>query len=207
MFTGMRVFSKPFTGRACHRRAAVRMRGFTLVEVMISIGILALGTMGGISAFMLLNRYAANLRNLSVARALCQERIEQALTLPFVPTSSLVPMAPNADPTTNSASPTLPILGAATTYSTTSGAYNGGANTQTSSENIPVYTQSDGTTANNSANVTYNRVTKVSPSTYTYITPTGAVASLDLVVFTVTVSYAAHDQTYSTTMSTMRSVD
>ena len=120
---------------------------------MISVGVLAVGTMGGISAFMILNRYAANLRNMSVARALCQERIEQALTLKFAPTNSTVPMAPNADPSSNAGTPTLPILGAISNYSTATGAYTGaGGPANLLREYSRFYTQSDGTTAAN-ANV------------------------------------------------------
>ena len=172
---------------------------------MISIGVLALTGMGGISAFMILNRYAANLRNMSEARALCQERIEQALTLRFLPPSSTVPMAPNADPSTIVASPTWPILGPATDYNTTTSAYSGGSNLQTSTENIPVYTQSDGTSAANSANVTYTRTTTVSPANLMYATGViTTTTSLNLVLFTVTVSYVFHGQTYSTSMSTLR---
>lgn len=182
--------------------------GFTLIEIIISIGILALGTAGGISAFLLLNRYAANLRNLSAARALCQERIEHALTLPFRPTNSVVPMAPNADPTSKTATPTLAILGETTNYNTTTGAFTGGNNLQTSTETIPVYTQSDGTSANKSANVTYTRTTTVSPSSLMYATPTTTTTtSLNVVQFTVSVSYVFHGQTYTTAMSTLRGPD
>lgn len=163
--------------------------------------------MGGISAFMLLNRYAANLRNMSEARALCQERIEQALTLRFQPSSSTVPLAPNADPVAKVANPTLPILGPATSYSTTTGAFSG-SNAQTSTETIPIYTQSDGTSAQNSANVIYTRTTTVTPSGLTYTTPAAATAiSLNVVLFTVTVSYVFHGQSYSASMSTLRSPD
>ena len=189
-------------------RSAMRARGFTLIEIMISIAVLAMGTMGGISAFLLLNRYAANLRNMAEARALCQERIEQALTLYFAPPSSTVPLAPNADPTTLAATPMLPILGPATSYSTTTSAFTG-ANVQTSSENIPVYTQSDGTSANNSANVTYTRTTTVSTTPLSYGTPTTptSATSLNVVLFTVSVSYVFHGSTYATSMTTLRSPD
>ena len=119
-------------------------------------------------------------------------------------------MAPNLDPTSNTTSPTLAILGTAANYNTTSGAFTGGSNLQTSSENIPIYTQSDGTSASASANVTYTRTTTVSPTSLTYsYTSTGATttSTLNAVLFTVTVSYLAHDQTYSTTMSTLRNSD
>ena len=202
---GMRVSPSPFDSRTRHRRTRAGAWGFTLVEIMISIGVLALTSMGGISAFLLLNRYAANLRNMSEARALCQERIEQALTLRFLPPSSTVPLAPNSDPTSIAANPTLPILGAATNYSTTTSAYSGGSNLQTSTENIPIYTQSDGTSASNSANVTYTRTTTVSPANLYYSTAVlTTTTSLNVVLFTVTVSYVFHGQSYSTSMSTLR---
>lgn len=194
------------------RRAAARRRGFTLIEVMISLAVLSISTMGGIAAFLTLNRYAANLRNQSEARALCQERIEQAQTMAFRPIlpSIAMPAAPNADPTTNGTNATLPILGlaavspATTDYNVNTGAYTSGTGHQTSSENIPIYTQSDGTSAKGSANVTYTRTTTVSPTTLTYAAKN---TSLNLVLFTVTVSYVFHGQTYSTSMSTLRSPD
>ncbi len=195
----------PF-GPRLPRRTGRRTRGFTLLEVIVSVAILALTTTGGIAAFLTLNRYAANLRNLSEARVLCQERIDQALTLRFLPPSSVVPLAPNSDPTTIAASPTLPILGATTLYNTTTSAYSGANNLQTSTENIPIYTQSDGTSAMSSANVTYTRTTTVTPSGLLYATATGnTTTSLNIMLFTVTVSYVFHGTTYSTSMSTLRS--
>ena len=174
------------------------MRGLTLIETIIAIGILALTTMGGVASYYLLNRYAANLRNLADARALCQERIEQANTLRFQPANGVVPLAPSADPT-NTAQQT--ILGPATSYNS-SGTFTGGANTQTSTEKIPVYTQSTGTAATNSANVTYNRTCNV-----TFAPLYNGVNSLNLVEFTVTVNYTFRGRSYTTSMSTMRGSD
>ena len=153
---------------------------------------------GGVASYYLLNRYAANLRNMADARALCQERIEDANTMTFRPSNGVVPLAPSADPT-NTASKA--ILGAATYYSST-GAFTGGANFVTSTENIPVYTQSTGTAASNSANVTYTRKCTVTPEAYSY-----GLVPLNLVEFTVTVSYVFRGQTYTTSMSTMRGPD
>lgn len=201
----MRVLFTPPERMTRHPRVRTIARGFTLIEIMISLGVLALGTMGGISSFMILNRYAANLRNLSEARALCQERIEQALTLRFLPPSSTVPLAPNSDPTTVTATPTLPILGPAADYNTTTSAYSGASGLQTSIENIPIYTQSDGTSANNSANVTYTRTTTVSPAGLMYnAAGVATTTSLNVMLFTVTVSYVFHGQTYSTSMNALR---
>ena len=121
----MHLHSSSPPGPRLLRRTGRRTRGFTLLEVIVSVAILALTTTGGIAAFLTLNRYAANLRNLSEARVLCQERIDQALTLRFLPPSSVVPMAPNSDPTTTTASPTLAILGPTTAYSTTTSALSG----------------------------------------------------------------------------------
>lgn len=195
------ILSEP-PGR--RRPASGRRRGFTLVEVMVSLAVLAIAGMGGIASFMTLNRYAANLRNLSEAHSLCQERIEQAQTMTFRPTASVLPMAVNADAATKATVLTLPILGAATNYNTTTGAFTGGSNYQTSTETIPIYTQSDGTSAKASANVVYTRTTTVSPTSLTYAANS---TSLNIVLFTVTVSYVFHGQTYTTSMNTLRSPD
>ncbi len=202
----MRLHPDGLPGPRFPRQTGRRTRGFTLLEVIVSVAILALTATGGIAAFLTLNRYAANLRNLSEARVLCQERIDQALTLRFLPPSSVVPMAPNSDPTTITASPTLAILGATTAYSTTTSALNGTTSAQTSTENIPIYTQSDGTSAKSSPNVTYTRTTTVAPSGLMYATAAGnTTTSLNVVLFTVSVSYVFHGTTYSTSMSTLRS--
>ena len=185
-------------------RRFARRRGFTLLEIMVSVAVLSITSVGGFAAFLSLNRYAANLRNLSTARALCQERVEQALALAFRPTASIVPIAPNADAATKAATPMVAILGATTNYNTTSGAFTGGSNFQSSTETIPVYTQSDGTSARNSANVTFTRTTTVSPTTLNYAAKG---TSLNLVLFTVNVSYVFHGTTYATSMTTLRGPD
>ena len=64
-------------------------RGFTLVEALVSLAVLVVTGVGGVSGFMLLNRYASDNRDLSAAKALCQERIEQVLTLPYRPKDAI----------------------------------------------------------------------------------------------------------------------
>ena len=172
--------------------------GFTLVEVAISIAVLAITSVGGVSAFMLLNKYAASIRNDNMARSLCQERIEQALTLVFLPKTGVVPLAPASD-LVNYPGGTCAILGTAGSYNTTTGAYTGSPSTPTSTETIVVATQSENATATaaapGSANVTYTRTTTVSAT------------ALGVVQFTVTVSYVFRGVTYTDTMTTYRSPD
>ena len=172
----------------------------TLVEVMIAFSILVLTSVGGVSGFVLLNRYAENNRCLSMARSLCQERIEQAQTLPYGPTNVVptLPSAPSSDPTNTTA---CTILGSTSNY--TANGYNGGNNLQTSSEKIPIYTQTTGTTASKSPAVTYTRTTAVTPVALNSTSGT----SLSLLQFTVTVSYVYRGQTYTTSMVTLRGPD
>ena len=115
-----------------------------------------------------------------------------------------MPTAPSSDPA-NTAN--ITILGPGTAYNS-SGAYTGAANLQTSSETIPVYTQSEGTAANSSATVTYTRTTNVSQAPLTNTSPTStSTTSLDVVQLTVTASYVFLGKTYTTSMSTLRSPD
>ena len=171
---------------------------------MVSLAILSISSMGGVAAFMTLNRYAANLRKPQRGPGALQERIDQAQTMGFRPTASMVPLAADADPTTaTSKYPAgMPILGAswlrppydAAVYNTTTGAFTGGANYVTSTENIPVYTQSDGTSANGSANVMLHARDDGLPDDVR--SPTLAkLSSLNIVQFTVTVSYVFHGTT------------
>jgi type II secretory pathway pseudopilin PulG len=191
----------PRAFRPCERR---NVRGLTLMETIIAIGILALTTMGGVATYYQLNRYAANLRNMSMARALCQERVEQAASLPFRPSAGVVPSAPSVDPV-NTANRT--ILGPTTSYNS-AGSFTGGANYQTSTETIPVYMQVGGTAAAKSANVTYTRVSTVTQAPlYSATASQTTTTSLYVVEFTVTVTYSYRSRTYTTSMSTMRSPD
>ena len=176
----------------------------TLAEVIIAFAVLALTSVGGVSGFLLLNRYAENNRSLSMARALCQERIEQAQTLPYRPTDSTptLPSAPSSDPSNTAA---CTILGTAANY--TSGVYSGGSNLQTSSETIPIYSLTSG--ASGGAAVTYKRTTTVTPAGLTYydVSKSSYTTSLYLLQFTVTVSYVYRGTTYSTSMVTLRGPD
>ena len=189
------------------RRLALAM---TLVEVLIAMGVLVITGIGGYSGFLLLNRYASNLRNMSRARALCQERIEQGLSLPFRPTAIVptFPAAPSADPTVSSPTP-CPILGTSSNY--TSGAFTG-SNVQTSKETIPVLMQSENTLTSGASNVTYTRTTTVSPAAFYLMTASGGkvsatTTSLNMIQMTVTVSWIYRGTTYSTSMSTLRAQD
>ena len=106
-------------------------RGFTLIETLVSLALLVLTGVGGVSGFMLLNRYASDNRDRAAAKALCQERVEQILTLPFNPKAGIVPAVVGQD------NNTYYLLGLATTATPpsydSSNNYIGGANQQTSS--------------------------------------------------------------------------
>ena len=176
----------------------------TLVEVMVAAGVLAITAMSGFSGFLLLNRYAANLRNITVARSLCQERIEQAMTLPFRPGAStpVVPSAPSADPTSTGA---RTILGTATNY--TNGAFNAGNDVQTSTETIPFFTKQESTNITTDPTVVFTRTVTVSPANLNAYASSGAGASLNIIKFTVTVSWTFRNSNYSTAMTALRSPD
>lgn len=155
----------------------------TLVEVMIALSILALTTVGGISAFTLLNNYASNNRNQNSAKQLCQERIEQALILPFNPPSQL--------PTVTAPSgTTYSLLGTAANWSTGSAGLSNGVTTST--EPVNVYIQQDGL----SAVVPGTRTTTVSCATPS--------ATNVLAKFTVRVDYTYRSRPYSYAMNVLR---
>ena len=179
----------------------------------MSLGVLALGTMGGISAFLLLNRYAANLRNMSVARALCQERIEQALTLPFrAPTSTLsgtMPMAPNADAATKAsgADPRDPRTSQQLERQRRA-LISASAPSKLLPKPFPSPRNRKTSTVSNSANITYTRTTTIAPASLYYATGSGTTTtSLNILQFTVTVVYVFRGQTYSASMNTLRGPD
>ena len=77
------------------RPGARHHQGITLAEVLISLAILVLTGVGSVSGFMLLNRYATTNRDRAAAKALCQERIEQIVSLPFRPKDGIVPQTSN----------------------------------------------------------------------------------------------------------------
>lgn len=157
--------------------------GMTLVEIMVALGILALTTVGGISAFTFLNSHAANNRNQSSAKQLCQERIEQALTLPFNPPASLPTV-------TNSMGNTYSLLGTTANWSTGATALATGITTST--ETVNVYVQQDGL----SAVVPGTRTTTVTCAAPTTNNP--------LAQFTVQVTYTYRGRTHTSNMTVLR---
>src|SRR5262249_50848785 len=71
-----------------HRRLRHCRRGaFTLVQVMIAVGVIAICGLASIQALMLINRKAAVMRVMSSARAVVQRNIDTALGVPFSSTS------------------------------------------------------------------------------------------------------------------------
>lgn len=165
-------------------------QGFTLVEMMVALTILAMTIVGMMSAFTLLNRFAWNSRNQSSAKALCQQRIEQALALPFHPPAIL------------SSIDGFYLLGQAANWTTAAAPYTlgspasftgGAGGVQTSTENVSVYVEQNGTTVT----VPGVRTTTVACSDTT----------LDLAQFTVQVAYTYRGKSYSYSMFTLRSPD
>ena len=193
-----------------------RGHGFTLVETMVSLAVLVVAAFGGSLSFMMLNRYAASLRNLSTAKELCQERIEQVRSMPFSPPNT-VPYAPGQDgnyyfflgmPGTTptnlpTGTTTVPAAGTASDYST-SGQFTGASGKTTLVEPVTIYASRDGTTA---SAITGTRTTSISLSSFVDTNVTLPVTSLNLIQFVVTVSYTFRGQTYSYSMYTMRGPD
>ncbi len=161
----------------------------TLVEVMISLGLLVVCGVSGIYSFMLLNRYAARERAVSSAKALCQERIEQALTMSFRPPATL--------PVVNCQnSSTYNLLGSSSNY--TSGGIYIGAETYT--EPVTVYVQQDPASA---TSISGTRTTTVTPAPLA--DTNGGV--LGVVQLAVTVAYTINGENRTYQMWAMRSSD
>lgn len=91
--------------------------GFAFMEPMIAVAILAIVASSTLYAMMASNRFVSSQRFTSNANALCQERIDQALTEPFTSAGANPSPAPSplpkpvyfgtgALPTTEPASPT-----------------------------------------------------------------------------------------------------
>lgn len=174
---------------------------------MVSVAILGVTACGGIGAFTFLNRYASSLRNVSSAKALCQERIEQAISQPFNP-----PVGVPSVPAAKSGYGPFSILGTSANWAaaTATAPYNNStplsstaaaAGIQTSTEPVDVYVQQDGGSA---TAVTGTRTTKI---TYMSATPTGVTFAVPTVLFTVQVSYTFRDKPYTYSMSTLRTFD
>ena len=177
--------------------------GLTLVEVMISFGVLALTSVGGVSAFLLLNRYAASARSITAAKELCQERIEQAQTMVFVPTSNTPSVT--GQTVNGTASGPFKILGNSYLDSNPNYDINGQLTTNstltTSTEPVNIYLkQETGTNI-----IAGTRTTKIAlPTALTDVSGTG---QLKIIQFTVTVAYTIRDTNYSYSMYTLRSAD
>ena len=187
-----------------HRSLRVRFqRGLTLVEIMISLGILALTSVGGVSAFLLLNRYASNNRSVTAAKELCQERIEQAQTMVYVPTTNTPSVA--GQTVNGAASGPFKILGNA--YSDANPNYDingqltGTTAITTSTEPVNIYLkQETGTNV-----IAGTRTTSILlPAGLTDVT---GGKQLQMVQFTVTVAYSYRGQNYTYSMYTLRSSD
>ena len=190
-----------------------RTRGFTLVETMVSLAVLVVASVGCVLSFMMLNQYAASLRNISSAKELCQERIEQARSMTFSPpaTAPAVPgqdgnyyyilgMPNTASTLVPSGATTVPAAGTSTDYSS-AGAFTGGSGSTTLVEPITIYAPRDGTT---STAITGTRTTSISASS---LVDANLGGSLNLVQFNVTVAYTYRGQNYSYSMYTLRSPD
>ncbi len=63
--------------------------GFTIVEIVISVALLAAFAVGSIEALLTLNRNASSTRIISCAREVVQRNMEAAMTVPF--SSSSIP--------------------------------------------------------------------------------------------------------------------
>ena len=183
-----------------------RQRGFTLVEVLVSLAVLVLTSVGGMTGFSLLNRYAMDNSDRSAAKALCQERIEQILTLPYRPiqgNASMPVVTSQQDPSIS-----YYLLGNANSdYDLTTGIYTGAANQQTSGTSgepviISAQPNSTGTVA---TPVTGYRFTTVTKAPTTLVTTAGT--SVPMVLATVTVTWTIRGTTNSYSLYTLRSPD
>lgn len=179
-------------------------RGLTLVEIMISLGVLVTTSVGGVSAFILLNRWASNERNLTAAKELCQERIEQAQTMTYVPNKNTPSVT--GQTVNGTTSGPFKILGDA--YGDTGADYdaNGLLTTNstvtTSNEPVNIYLRQD-----NGVNVIAGtRTTSIGLPTNLTDMASGT-GQLKIVQFTVTVAYTYRGQNYSYSMYTLRSAD
>ena len=200
MFAEVFLPSRPATGRS----PSAATHGMTLVEVLISLAILVLTTVGGVSGFMLFNSYAANSRNLSSAKALCQERIEEVQTMIFTPPTVVPTVLGQIDGNTYYLlGPGSNSTGQTSVYSS-SGAYTGTNPLVTSTgEKVQVYVQQNGTTIT----VPGTRTSQISLASLTDASTGNSSASLNLITFTVTVNYTFRGKSYSYSMYTLRGPD
>ena len=194
--------------RLAYRLWSVRggHRGFTLVEVLVSLAVLVVTGIGGMTGFSLLNRYASDNRDRSAAKALCQERIEQIMTLPYSPIqgNAFMPVVPNPqDP--NNTNPFFLLGNANSDYDLTTGLYTGAANQQTSGttgEPVVISAQPNAT-GTAATPVTGYRFTTVSKGNTG--TTNAAGTQIPFVVATVTVTWTIRGTTNSYSLYTLRS--
>ena len=203
-----------FPARSLPGRIPSSAAGLTLVEVMVSMAILVLTTVGGVSGFMIFNNYAASSRNISSAKALCQERIEEVQTMIFTPPTVVPTVTGQMDTATNYTNYFLLGPGSNSVngsqnvkvnsvYNTTTGVYTGSSPlTPNVPEPVRVYVQQDGVTNT----VIGTRTTTVSLSSLVD-TSASKFGSLGVMMFTVTVNYTYRGKAYSYSMYTLRSPD
>lgn len=70
-------------------RGRRKSAGIALIEILVSVLILGIGVVSGISALTSGNRKAETNRIRNAAIALCQERIDQVVTAPFSPPGTM----------------------------------------------------------------------------------------------------------------------
>ena len=191
---------------AAHRAGRSRRRGFTLIEVLVSLAVLVLTAVGGMTGFSLLNRYAMDNADRSAAKALCQERIEQILTLPYRPIqgNAFMPVV------TSQQDPSISyyLLGNANSdYDLTTGLYTGTAGQQTSgtSGEPVIISAQPNSTGTVTTPVTGYRFTTVTKAPTTLLT--AAKTSVPIVLATVTVTWTIRGTTNSYSLYTLRSPD
>ena len=105
-----------------------RVRGITLVEIVVSMALIGTISVGVMMSFSSANRIGSVDRSLTYARALCQDRIEQMLSQPYSPST------------------TVPALFGAWPIPAT--------NTTTATETVPIYSDISGTTIVNGTRTT-----------------------------------------------------
>jgi len=77
------------------------LRAFTLVEIVVAIGIFGFVVSGIILALLQLNSMAAFGRSISNAKELCQEHIEKVLTVPYDSAGAIPALLTNQVETNN----------------------------------------------------------------------------------------------------------
>jgi type II secretory pathway pseudopilin PulG len=95
-----------------YRHSQVR-GGFAIMEPVIAVAVLAIVASSTVAALLSANRYAVSQRYVSSAKALCQERIDEALVAPFsqtnVPAIFGASWLPSTDEETLTTDETVPI--------------------------------------------------------------------------------------------------